>query len=245
MSKLSQKERNSLLAQLQKECNNIMFAFSKLVNLTIKSFEGRGITVAELASCLDDLDTYAPVRPKKPLLQDRLEEVHTASDIRAVFHITKDYRSFFNYHLIEHIVGILGSKEDTKKLEDYKSDLKTFMQRRVFECPASVYGRLGGEKSDLVFKFGLNKEEDEISVSEIQIIQATVAEILELNIATLLLCHIRRGCVEIKFQVPKFVVKEIFPLSDSQRKALQAEGIQQLSCDNLYEFVPEVSAHVP
>ena len=172
-----------------------------------------------------DLGTYGAVYPNKPVLSHHMDNIYNAEDIYEVFRLLSNCRSFFNYHNID----IFGTEEDRKNLSTYKEALKLFLKRRVFECPENICKPLGGDhRTDLVVKIGKsNSETDSVSMAEISSYRAIVSEILGLNIAALLLCNISKRCVQLIFQIPKFIMADgkIFPLSATQTGALQAKGI--------------------
>ena len=57
------------------------------------------------------LGTFDPVykHSQKPTLQTFFNELRNAESIEDVLFIISDYFSFFNYHVIEHIVDGLGT----------------------------------------------------------------------------------------------------------------------------------------
>ena len=244
LSRLNHKDRRALEAKLNGECKNIKLKFSKLVFNTQVSLKHQNVTVEELASCLSDLGTYEAVSPNKPVLSHHMDDIYKAKNIHDVFRLLINYRSFFNYHIIEHIIDIFGTEEDRKNLSAYKEALKVFLKRRVFECPENICKPLDGDhRTDLVVKIGKSNSETEFSMAEILNYQAIVSEILGLNIAALLLCNISKGCVQLVFQIPKFVVADgkIFPLNVTQTGALQAKGIIKLRCECFdWECEPQV-----
>ena len=235
LDRLSKKERRALEVQLDGECKKIEIKFGTLVFRTKESLISQNVSVKKLASCLIDLKTYKAVYPNKPVLFHRLDDILNAKDIDEVFLILSDYRSFFNYHIIEYIIDMLGTIEDKERLCTYKEELKYFLKRRIFECPENVCKQLDGDyKEDLVVKIGQSQYETELCMMEISSYQQTVSDILGLNIVSLLLCHITKGCVQLTFQIPYFVVADgkTFPLDSKQMDALKANGITSLKCGN-------------
>ena len=135
LDKFSYKDRVALMTKLNDECKQIQRKFSKLVYRTQGSLIEQQVSVKQLASCLSDLGTYEAVLPNKPVLFHCLEDIRKAKGVEDVFWILKDYRSFFNYHVIEHLIDILGTEKDEQNLDDYKKALELFLRRKVFECP--------------------------------------------------------------------------------------------------------------
>ena len=101
----------------------------------------------------------------------------------------------------------------------------------------------GDHRTDLVVKIGKSESETELCMSELLSYQETVSKLLGLKTAALLLRHITKGCVQLTYQIPKFVVTdgEIFPLNTKQMIDLQANGITKLKCETFdWECEPEV-----
>ena len=66
-----------------------------------------------------------------------------------------------------------------------------------------------------------------------------IAQILQINSAALLLSCVDDGCVQLIFLIPKFVAKEVFPLSCEQTSALAKDAsVIRLECE---QFIFEVS----
>ena len=244
LSRLNHKECRALETKLDVESKKIKKDFSKLVFNTQGSLIHQNVTVEELASCLADLGTYEAVYPNKPVLYHHIDDIYKAKNIYDVFRLLISYRSFFNYHIIEHIIDILGTKEDKANLSTYKEILGVFLKRRVFECPESVCKPLGGDyRTDVVVKIGTSNSETEFSMAEISIYQATISDILGIHLTALLLCNISKGCVQLVFQIPKFIMADgkIFPLNVKQTGALRAKGIIKLRCECFeWECEPQV-----
>ena len=235
--RLTTREQRALEIKLQSECNDIIFLFSGLVGKTINSMAKRKIPVSELARFIHDLGAFVSVHPQKSVLYDRMDGIDHAANVDEVFRILLDYRSFFNYGIIEHLIRHLGTSEDAQNLEDYKAALGVYLQRRIFECPPDVYKPYGGDyKTDLIVKIGEKEEIYLKTVQHVREFQAMVAKILGLEPEALLLCTINKGCLQLEFQVPNFIVEIVFPLSPDQINTFKAKGILHLKCGTLWKY---------
>ena len=101
-----------------------MMRFQELVSATIKSFKRRCVPIGELVSHVMALGAFDPVfkEPQVPVFHHYFEELKAADTIPKIFMVLNDYFSFFNYHIIEHIIKVLGTKKDKAKLKRYKED---------------------------------------------------------------------------------------------------------------------------
>jgi len=112
-----------------------MMRFQELVSTIIKSLKSQQVPPDELVSHIMTLGAFDPVikKPQVPLFQHFLKELRKADTIPKVFLVLNDYFSSFNYDIVEHIIKVLGTKEDQDKLERYKEDFNQYVKRRVYE----------------------------------------------------------------------------------------------------------------
>ena len=214
-----------------------MIRFQELVSAAIKSFESRCITVDDIVSALMTLGAFKPVikEPQLPALRHCLGELKAARSIENAFMVLKDYFSFFNYHIIEHIIKQLGTKEDKAELQKYKNDFNQYAKRRIFECPPELGAVIDDGNVDLFVK--VDSKYDNCTVEEINKFCHKLSEILCVSTQGILrLCRVEKGCVQLMLQVPTFIQQEIFPLSREQEKDLMAVGVIRLRCGK-YQFL--------
>ena len=242
IGKLSSRDRFALQSKLLRDSDNIMLEFSDLKHHTINSIVSRRISVEELHTRLSSLGAYRPTRKPVPLLRNQLDEIEKAEDVKRVFSILDKFYSFFNYVIIEKLIGWFGTPEDKERLETYTENFRRFCKRRTFECPSDIFGSVNKGKTVLVVKFEESWDPSEgCPVETVLRLYNSLANILEVEPVTLHLRQIDTGCVELQFQVPSFVEEDIFPLSVEQERALTAVGVTRLTCGS-YSFPqpPEV-----
>ena len=128
LSRLTHEQQQELRGQLRFESQEIMMQFQKLVSATIKSFQRQCVPLDELVSHVMTLGAFDPVfkEPQVPLFCHHFKELKAADTIPKVFMVLNDYFSFFNYHIIEHIIEELGTEEDKAELQIYKEDFKSY-----------------------------------------------------------------------------------------------------------------------
>jgi len=118
------------------ESEDIMRKFQHLFSTIYESLRTRNIPVERLVTHLLSLRAFDPVTKgsQKPLFQAFSEKLQNAGSIEKVLWAIEDYFSFFNYHVIEHIVSKLGTDQDKKELHNYKEEFDRYSKRRVYEC---------------------------------------------------------------------------------------------------------------
>ena len=216
-----------------------MIQFQELVSTTIKSFKRRCVPLDELVSHVMTLGAFYPVfkEPQVPLFQYCFQKLEAADTIPRVFLILKDYFSFFNYHIIEHIIKELGTEEDKAELQRYKENFNQYAKRRVFECLPEFGPVSDDDHADIFVK--VDSLYENYTIVQIEVFRHKLSEILRLSSQGILrLCRVDKGCFQLMFQVPSFVQKGIFPLSREQEKALEAKGVIKFTC-GMYQFLDD------
>ena len=243
---LTQEQHKKLKSRLRVESQEIMFRFQQLLSRVYESLCKQKVPVGKLVTHLLSLGALDPVyrRQKdaqKPLFQTFFQELQNATSIEGVLWIIRDYFSFFNYHVIEHIVCKLGTVQDKVELQNYKKEFHQYSKRRIYECPP-VYGpRSDTDHADLVVK--ADSVYEKFTVEEVENLEYRLTRIFNVSPQSVLrLCQLEEGCIQLIFQVPSFVQQEIFPLSREQEKDLAAMGVTKLTCGE-YQF-PVKSAFV-
>lgn len=159
------------------------------------------------------------------------QEINQAENIEKVFHILRDYHSFFNYGVIERVISWFGTEDDKKRLEAYREHFERFCKRRTFECPSDIFGHCVDKgKSNLVVKVQGAMDPMWYSLENVVNLRITLGDILKVEPETFYLYRIDNGCVELMFQVPSFIEEDIFPLSVEQKRSLASIGVSKLTC---------------
>ena len=239
-SGLTPEQQERLKVRLCVESEEIVHKFWRLHSRVYESLRERSIPVDRLVAHLLLLDTFDPVskHAQKSLLQTFSQELQNADSIEKVLCIIKEYISFFNYHVIEHIVDGLGTDQDKVELQNYKKEFDEYSKRRIIECPP-VYGPMSNaDHAELIMK--LDSVYEKFTVKELKKFEYRLSRTFCVSPQSVLrLCRVEEGCLQLIFQVPSFVQQEIFPLSNEQESALAAEGVIRLTCGD-YQFAAKV-----
>ena len=228
-------EKDTLKGRLLEESEKMMFAFQNLVTDTSISLTQRQVTPDDLMECLTALGGLEPsLKVKNTPFDNRWEEMEKAGSIRQCIKIIRDYLSFFNYHIIEHIIERLGSDKDRSELKRYKEKLADYCRRRVFECPPKVFGLPSKSDHDLAV-VKLDKKLEQYTLEQIQRFQSKLSNIIGIPQYALQLISVEKGCMILTFKVPSYMTEQVFPLSADQEKTLQTEGVLWLKC-GAYHF---------
>ena len=214
--------------------------FQKLVSATIKSLDRQNVSPDKLLCHVMTLGALKPVfgdqiEPQVPALHHRYKELKAAKTIYASFLVLNDYFSFFNYHMIEHIIEELGTEEDKAVLQRYKEDFNQYAKRRIYESLPEFGPVSDADHADIFVK--VDSQYENYTVAEIEEFRHALSEILCVSSQVILrLCRVDKGCFQLMFQVPSLVQHKIFPLSTEQEKALAAVAVIRLTCGE-YHFL--------
>jgi len=120
LSGLTPEQQQNLKGKLKKEFIKITTHFQYLVSTTLESLQEQGVTVRDFLPHLMTLGTYDPVFKdyQEPVLRQQFKTLEKAESISDIFWILKDYMSFFNYHIIKHIIKMLGTAADKDRLKE-------------------------------------------------------------------------------------------------------------------------------
>ena len=152
-SGLTPEQQEGLSIRLCVESEDIVHKFWHLHSTVYESLRQRNVPVDRLVVHLLSLGAFDPVTKdsQKPVLQT-FQQLQKAGSIEDVLLAIKDYFSFFNYHVIEHIVDKLGTEHDKSELQNYKKAFDEYSKRRIYECPP-VYGPMSNsDHINLVLK---------------------------------------------------------------------------------------------
>ena len=211
--------------------------FQKLLSATVKSLIRQNVSQDELLIHVMALGAFKPVfkESQVPAFHHCFNELKAADTIPKVFLVLKDYFSFFNYHIIEHIIKELGTEDDNAKLQKYIKDFDQYAKRRVFKCLPEFGPVTDADHADVFVK--LDSQYEDYTVAEIKRFCHKLSETLRVSSQGILrLCRIDKGCFQLKFQVPSFVQHKIFPLSGEQEKAVSDMGVIRITCGD-YQFL--------
>jgi len=243
VSGLTQEQQEGLRIRLCVEAEDMMHKFWHLHSRVYKSLCERNVPVDRLVAHLLSLHAFDPVYKdsQKPALQTFLKDLQNGGNIEEVLFIIRDCISFFNYHVIEHIVDGLGTDQDRVELQNYEREFDEYSKRRVYECPPVYGAKSDAEHIDLVVKVDFVYEK--FTVEELRKFQYRLSTILHVSSQSVLrLCRVEEGCLQLIFQVPSFVQQELFLLSSEQERALAAEGVIRLTCGD-YQFTAKVCSY--
>ena len=233
---LTPEQQQVLRGRLRTESKRINMEFQYLVSTTLTSLKKQHVTVCDFLPHLMTFGTDEPVLKdsQAPVFDQQLKNLEKAGNISEVFMGLKDYMSFFNYHLIEHIINVLGTEEVKSELKKYKINFQQYAQRRVYECPPQFGPVSEVGHADIFVK--VDSRYENYTIAEIEDFCQTLSELLSVSPQGVLrLCRVEKGCFQLTFQVPSFLKKETFPLSREQERALAAEGVMRLTCGQ-YQF---------
>ena len=192
-------EQEDLKAMLDDDERKIKRLFGMLVITTCDSVEER-IPVANFAKHILALGAYdpAPEERDRSLLNEHRHEIKGAKSISEIFDILHAYWDYLNYEILEYIINLYGTSEDTERLRKYNEELHNFCKRRLFEVPMPVSDSgIGNEKRQEELCVLLNVRED-IRVEEFYRIKRKIAKILHVRLFSLFIQSVDGGIAQLQ-----------------------------------------------
>ena len=233
--KLSEDDRDMLDSHLYDQFCELSMKYASLTSSIRDSLKQQKVTTAQLTEKLMDLVGFVPLRrgTERRLLEDRSQELKEATTIDDVFYILREYHSFFHHEIIKYIVEKLGTEEDKVELEKYIEDFTEYCKRSVFECPFPSGSKKSPHFVDLVMKVDSESMTRPYTLKAVRLFRKQVLTLLQITKYTLKLRNVEEGCLQLTFQIPRFLKMVVFPLNDEQRKSLKDLGIIKLECDGV------------
>ena len=189
LSGLTHEQQQELSGRLRFESQKIMLQFQELMSSTILSLKRRDVPLVELVHHIMILGLLNPVfkESQVPVFHHRFKELKAADAITKVFLVLKDYFSFFNYHIIEHIIEALGTEEDKTNIQRYKAKFNQYVKRRIFECPPE-FGPVSDVSHAAIFVM-VDSQYGNYTVVAIERFRHEVSEIIHLSPQGILLLY--------------------------------------------------------
>ena len=242
LSGLTDEQQQELRGRLCFESQEIIVHFQELVSTTMLSLKNQHIPITDLVSNIMTMGAFDPVYkgPQMPAFYHYFQELKTADTVSKVFLVLADYFSFFNYHILEHIIKVHGTKEDKDNLLRYKNEFDQYAKRRIFECHPQFGSESEMDHANVFVKMDFQYEN--YTVIEVERFRYQLSKIIHISSdGVLRLCRVEKGCFKLTFQVPSFVHQKLFPLSKEQERALAEKKVIRLTCGN-YQFLAKVGS---
>ena len=230
--------------QLCTKSEDMAYDFQKHFYATRNSLSERNISVADLVHHIECLGCLKPTYNDLhlPPLRHQLPGLAQAKTVHTVMSVVRDYCSFFNYRMLEHIIEEFGIQEDKTNLSKYKEKFKAYAECCVFDCPLEV-GTMSEEGHANMF-VTLDDSFESCTLSHVNAFIGNLRKTLNISSdVALKLCRISPGSLKLIFQMLQSVQKAIFPLSSDQEEALADLGVVQLACGD-YQFAIQKTCEV-
>ena len=201
-SGLTPEQQEGLSIRLCVESEDIICKFWRLHSRVYKSLCEQNVPVDKLVTHLLLLDAFDPVSKatQKPALQTFVQELHNAESIEKVLYIMKDYFSFFNYRVIQHIVDGFGTDQDKVELQNYKKAFDEYSKRRVYECPPDYGSKSDSDHVDLIFV--LDSVYEKFTLKELKKFEYRLSRIFCVSPQSVLrLCQVEEVYFQLNLQV--------------------------------------------
>ena len=250
-SKFSMEQRKKMYDKCSVKSHFLTYHYQELFSSTRESLKKNKVAVSKLVDHLECLGWFKPTYKDTglPPLRHQIPKLRGAESTDVVMSVVNNYCSFFNYHMIEHIINKLGMQQDKTNLDKYKEHFKSYADNYVIECPLEVGEMIREGQANMCVT--LDDSFDNCTLSHINMFKSNLREILDLKSdIELYLYYINLGSIKLTFQLSILIQKAIFPLSSKQEEALKGLGVVQLSSGD-YQFpkhdnevIPQACVHL-
>ena len=231
---LDGREKQFFFSELKRDTEEIMKKFYRLASGLYNSISRRGrrskpVTVDDLRANLYEIKVYLDRRSEESIFDGYKEKFNRAEKIEEIFNIITEICSFLDYDLLENLTNTFGNKEDKKRMTNYLKDFADYAKRRTsIPCiePADC-----SKWSDVYVKLD-SWLEKKLDIEQLREFHHQISKILKIKKVAIRFCCARKGCIELKFQLPKFVEKVIIPLSFEKKTQLKQLGVIQFSTND-------------
>ena len=228
---------------LQHESSDIERKFAKFTASIYQSLMTRKISKDSLVACLVGFSCLTkvfndPSTGMSKFRKHRRQFEDPSTTVANVWSVVGDYISFFDYDVIETIVDTLGTDQDKQNMAEYKKIFEAYACRRLFIEISSDSSPCLKEGNVLLFVM-LDSSYDDCEIGHLKLLQRNLSKMLKLNNGVLQLRKIRKGSVQLVFEMPDFITDIVFPLLPDEEAALQELGVTQLDCGD-YHFKAKV-----
>ena len=229
---LDHQEWQDFLFELERDTEEIMKKFYRLASGLYNSIScrPRRVTVYDLRANLYEIKVYLDRRSEESIFDGYKEKFDRAKRIEELFNIITKICSFLDYDLLENLTSTFGTKEDKERMTKYCKDFADYAKRRtsIYECPC-IESADCSKWSDVYVKLDSSLEKT-LGIKQLREFRHQISKIFGINRAAIRFCCARRGCIELKFQFPKFLEKTIVSLSNFEE--LKQLGVIQFSTND-------------
>ena len=218
----SKEQSEKYKIKLEQHSQEMIITFNDLMYDFYKYMNSKEVPVNELKTFLRGLgrlNTIYEDEKDQPTISKDLKNALTIDDI---MDIIWSYCSFFNFSLIKKIVDKLEQLHGFKpRLEEYKQAFTKYAEHKLVYCCPSGIG-LNTETIEAAKIFvKLDDAYKNCQMIHLETLREDLCQIFRIPLEIFPLDGVQPGCVCVVFQVPEYMKKEIFPLSEKQIIALR------------------------
>ena len=238
MSSLDPDMEASLRQQLNRNYRAIMRQYANYVDCILTIVEEKSISAERLSAYLLNLCAFKNSREEK-MLHDMKIEIEKAGSVVNIFNLLSlKYASFLDYEIFQSILQHYGRNETQEDL-NYPTHLEAYIKKhkiREFVEINPKLAKLNDSSKEIYIKFDIKRTNN---LDTIKKLREAIANILDIDVATLRLLSIKEGCVLVTFLIPTTVAHIIFSsntvLSTEQEMKFRAASVLWCEC-NSYKF---------
>ena len=204
-----------LADELVVETQRIQTTFNVLFSRVCELMEQREVSVERLVFFLEGqsaLEGVSVFRPAPSVLGAEIPVLRKMTSLKEVFRVLRSYCSFFNDVLLSGIIEMFcrGDEAVEKAHTQLNLQLVHYFSQRLCDCPHTHLFIIEPIKDWPIVRMKIDRKWASVHVGQLAYLRDSISRVLHLKRYTLVLCAAEKGCMELAFAVPKFVMENIF-----------------------------------
>ena len=226
---LSNKEVKRLEGRNRAESEVIIGKYRQMFPKFCASLEERSVPVKKLVISLLKLKVYDSAQAQSSneiAFAEQFSSLREATCVEEVLKLVDEYSSFVSYKVLKHLIQSLGTSADKEQLTKYESELHTYANHWLYNCPFK-FGSVTDQAKLFVSMKNFTKES---TLSDLMLLVDNLCRIFTVStVGVLRLYEVKRRNMELVCLMPHFVQGWIFPLSKEQEQSLRDLQVLELS----------------
>ena len=229
MEELDESALASATKQLKRE-------FTKLFTNVRRSLEKQNISAESLLSHLKTLEAIdREFVITKPMASDK-PQMKTIESLAELFPAIVPYCSWFNHLLVENIIETFCEDDEKllQKFKEYKDNFTKYCEARLCKCPLDQFGADHTHIDTTPVVMKIDQEWKTVKIKQIEVVRENIAATLKIQSHHLHLQTVRKGCVELVFNLPNLVATKYLPPSTKQITTLKNVGVTYIQYSHVW-----------
>ena len=195
--------------------------FERLRKETLEQIKNGGVAVSDLCDKVSSLNALAFDKSIEKFLEDKMKLLSCSDTHELIFRYLNMYWSYLSYHLLERLICDYEMDDLEKKMEEYKAEVKEFMEQTPVKVYAAAQKSLDVEPPDGFVKFVSHHKYPKDSLLKcVEDIRRKLGTQYKFEEYALMLSTALPQSIEIVWFIPESVVQHVFQVTSTTEKEI-------------------------